>query len=358
LENKIEVVAPGRICLFGDHQDYLGLPIIACAIDRNITLKAKYNNRQVLRISMPDIKEERIIDLQNVIEPISNIDYFVSSIKVLKEVDCIPDKGFDIEITGNIPINAGLSSSSAIIVAWIAFLLKAYGSNITVTPELIGKLAYNAEVVYYKAPGGLMDQYTISIGNLVFIDTVDGHHTIIDKKIESLIVGESGVPKKTLGVLKNLRGNAQSAINSVQTEVPGFKMIKSQIEDFEKYKHLVDDALKPVFFAAIRNFEITKLAYKELQNNEMDLFKVGKLMTAHHLILKNILKITVPIIDNMVDGAIRAGAMGAKIVGSGGGGSIVALTSPENEANVIKGIMDGGAKSAYKVDIADGVRVI
>jgi len=356
--NKIEVLAPGRICLFGDHQDYLGLPIIACAIDRNIKLKAKLNNLQVLRINMPDIKEERRIDLQNTIEPISDIDYFVSSIKVLKEVACFPNEGFDIEITGDIPINAGLSSSSAIIVAWIAFLLKAYGSNTTVTPELIGKLAYNAEVVYYKAPGGLMDQYTISIGNLLFIDTVDGHHTVIDKKMESLIVGESGVPKKTLGVLKNLRGNAQRAITSVQKEVSGFRMINSQIEDYEKYKHLVADELKPIFFAAIRNFEITKLAYKELQNNEIDLFKVGELMSAHHVILKNILKITVPIIDDMIDGAMRAGALGAKIVGSGGGGSIVALTTPENEANVIKGILEGGAKSAYKVHIADGVRVV
>ena len=32
--------APGRICLFGDHQDYLELPIIACAIDRRLHIKA------------------------------------------------------------------------------------------------------------------------------------------------------------------------------------------------------------------------------------------------------------------------------------------------------------------------------
>ena len=32
--------APGRICLFGDHQDYLQLPIIACAVDRRLYVKA------------------------------------------------------------------------------------------------------------------------------------------------------------------------------------------------------------------------------------------------------------------------------------------------------------------------------
>jgi galactokinase len=60
----------------------------------------------------------------------------------------------------------------------------------------------------------------------------------------------------------------------------------------------------------------------------------------------------------MIDGALSNGAVGAKIVGSGGGGSIVALTSAENEAKVIKGILEAGAKSAYKVDIVKGVSII
>ena len=40
---KIISLAPGRTCLFGDHQDYLGLPVIACAISRNIKLTATEN---------------------------------------------------------------------------------------------------------------------------------------------------------------------------------------------------------------------------------------------------------------------------------------------------------------------------
>ena len=40
MQNKIISKAPGRVCLFGDHQDYLGLPIIATTIDKEITIKA------------------------------------------------------------------------------------------------------------------------------------------------------------------------------------------------------------------------------------------------------------------------------------------------------------------------------
>ena len=58
---KIISLAPGRICLFGDHQDYLGLPVIACAIDRNIRLTAVPNDLMVFNIDMPDIKTKRVI---------------------------------------------------------------------------------------------------------------------------------------------------------------------------------------------------------------------------------------------------------------------------------------------------------
>ena len=40
MQNKIISKAPGRVCLFGDHQDYLGLPIIATTIDKEITIEA------------------------------------------------------------------------------------------------------------------------------------------------------------------------------------------------------------------------------------------------------------------------------------------------------------------------------
>ena len=354
----IKVFAPGRICLFGDHQDYIGLPIIACAINRAIRLEAQENMEQVLRIHLPDINEERIIDLQLPIKPISKRDYFVSSLEVLQDIGGFLDRGFDVQISGNIPINAGLSSSSAIVVAWIAFLLKTYTKKIEITPEYIAHLAYRAEVLEYKAPGGLMDQYTISIGNVLFLNTVNGQHIIIDKKIESLIVGESGVPKQTLGVLKHLRGYAEEAISMVQTKVPLFKIEQATIKDYEKYKHLVSKSIRPIFYASIKNHEITQAAFKELQKESMNLNNIGELMSAHHNILNDILQITVPIIDNMIEGALIGGALGAKIVGSGGGGSIVALANVGEEEKVIKGMLAGGAKSAYKIDIVNGVTMV
>ena len=357
-QSDIHISAPGRICLFGDHQDYLGLPVIACAIDRYIYLEASLNNKSSIKIIMPDIDKERIIDLNKEFISISERDYVVSSLKVLKRYGIEPNRGYDVILKGDIPINAGLSSSSAIVVAWIRFLLEAFGNTKHITSEYVAKLAFEAEVLEYNSPGGLMDQYSISIGNLIYLNTVNGDYNLIDKKVESLIIGESGIPKKTLGVLSQLRGKALESINLVAKNVPSFKIEESTLNDYDLYKQYVSEDLQSIFYAAIKNYNITKQAFSAFSEDELNINFIGNLMTEHHKILKDILRITVPRIDDMVESSLKNNALGAKIVGSGGGGCIVALTNQQDEENVIEGMLKAGARNAYKVNITKGVGVV
>ena len=64
-------------------------------------------------------------------------------------------------------------------------------------------------------------------------------------------------------------------------------------------------------------------------------------MNKHHYYLKNLLKITVPKIDDMINAALNTGALGAKIVGSGGGGSITVLAPKNREEHIIKASFGG-----------------
>ena len=50
--------APARICLFGDHQDYLGLPVIACAIDKNITFEGNPKHSIFLIFNLKDLEKK------------------------------------------------------------------------------------------------------------------------------------------------------------------------------------------------------------------------------------------------------------------------------------------------------------
>ena len=137
---------------------------------------------------MPDIRSERTIPITKTFETLEKEDHFASALRVVRRYGCVPDRGFDVLLKSTIPINAGVSSSSAIVVAWIHFLLKAFGANRSITNEFIGQLAYEAEVIEHNSPGGKMDQYTISLGNIVFLNTTeDLSFKIIATELESLI---------------------------------------------------------------------------------------------------------------------------------------------------------------------------
>jgi galactokinase len=356
---KIISLAPGRTCLFGDHQDYLGLPVIACAIDRNIKLTATQNDTYTFVLNMIDINEVRTIAIDATFDTLEPRDYFASSLRVLRRYGCVPNVGYTITISGDIPINSGTSSSSALLMAWIRFLIEAFGVNHEVTPEFISKIGYESEVLEHGEPGGMMDHYSIGAGNVVYINTKNPFsYQVIRTHLQGLITGVSGVPKETIGLIGEIKGNALMSIAIVKQNFPDFDLNTAQITDIEYYRNCLPDRLIPFFEAALKNYHYTKEALKEFEKPVLDLKKIGELMNQHHEVLRDLLKVTVPLIDAMINSALRAGAYGAKIVGSGGGGSIVVIANPEKENQVIEAILKAGAQEAYAVAVDPGVRII
>ena len=114
--------------------------------------------------------------------------------------------------------------------------------------------------------------------------------------------------------------------------------------------------LSPYFTAAVMNHEYTKQALCEFNKKNVDLQRIGFLMNGHHKVLKDLLSITVPKIDVMIDAALNAGALGAKINGSGGGGSIVVL-APGKEDEVCFALEKVDAE-AFPVQVDSGARMI
>ena len=117
----MEVSTPGRICLFGEHQDYLGLPVIAMAVSLRAKIIGEKRLDQKVIIHMPDIERTERFDLNDT-EYQKERDYFKSGIRVCKKEGLSFASGFECEINSDIPIKAGTSSSSAIVVSWINFL--------------------------------------------------------------------------------------------------------------------------------------------------------------------------------------------------------------------------------------------
>lgn len=260
-------------------------------------------------------------------------------------------QGYTIEISGNIPVNAGVSSSSALVVAWLRFLVKVQDSKWMVTDTQIGKWAYEAEVLYFNQPGGLMDQYTIAQGGMLYIDTLMGETTRLTPEMGTLILAESGIAKQTLTVLRNARNYAQKAIGEVKHHDPQFDIQKADENDYEKLLPQVSTIYKPYWYAAIYNRLITHKAKELLTHVSPDIEELGVLMNNHQKILQDCVQNTPPQMTEQMEAARKAGAFGAKIIGSGGGGCMVALTKKELKSSVIRAFKDAGSPKAYEVEI-------
>lgn len=343
---KVVSKAPGRVCLFGDHQDYLGLPIIATTINNEIIIQAEKNSSNEFKIYKKDLGLTDIITLNNEFDK-DERDFLKIALNVMKDYDCIPKSGYDITITSTIPINSGLSSSSALIVAWVNFLLTTF-TNYEITPNLLAEIAYRIEVLEIDGSGGKMDQYTIANGKTIYLDTVTNDIKPFNHKLCDMVIGVSNQGKDTQGLLRSLKESASKSIQVVNSHVKDFSLKNIKNIDLEECLKFLDESLKPYFRAAVGNYKTTIDAKNEFQKENLNIEKIGDLMNIHHNFLKNDLKITTPEIDNMIDIAREFGSLGTKIVGSGGGGSIVCLSNDRSASSkIVNELKSYGVKDAF-----------
>ena len=262
--------------------------------------------------------------------------------------------GYDINITSKIPINSGLSSSSALIVAWVNFLLNTF-TNYEVTSNLLAEISYRIEVLEVGGSGGKMDQYTIANGKTIYLDTKTDSIIPFNHKLCNMIVGVSNQNKDTQGLLKELKENALKSIQIVKKHYDDFSFTNIDNVDLNKCLSFLDDNLKPFFRAALGNYKTTIKAKNEFQKDQLDINKIADLINIHHSFLKNDLKITTPEIDDMINIATDKGSIGSKIVGSGGGGSIICLSKDQScSLKIVNELKKYGAKDAFIANMGKG----
>jgi len=356
MSSSITVSAPGRICLFGEHQDYLGLPVIASAISLRLRITGSHRSDNLVRIDLPDIdaKEQFEIGSEELAYE-KERDYFRSAFNILLREGFTFSSGLDCVLTSEIPVNAGTSSSSALVVAWLDFLARMSDQAAALEPGRLAALAYAAEVAEFGEPGGMMDQYTIALGHTI---TLASQPEIEVKKISSdlgaFVLGYSGEPKDTKGILSRVKGGVQEIVETIRNAYPEFSLHEVLIYELSSYNHLLNGPQRGLLLATIRNRDITREALELLEAKPLDYVRLGKMLTEHHLLLRDVLGISTPKIDSMLDAALGAGALGGKINGSGGGGCMFAYAS-ENPEEVREAVSEFG--NAWIVNIDDGVRL-
>ena len=348
----MKISTPGRICLFGEHQDYLGLPIIAMAISLRVSLKGEKRQDRKVIIHKPDLGETESFSLDDLTYTKSR-DYFKSGIVVCQNAGLTFSSGFECEITSEIPIRAGTSSSSAISVTWIHFLSQMADEPPNWNQQKIGKLAYNAEVAEFNEPGGMMDQYSTAMGHLIYLQSEpDIAIESLNPKLGTFVLGDSCEPKDTLGILNRCQDSRLEIMEKLKIRNPNFYIHSSNVD--LDLTNLTENE-NSLFNGTLQNKNILETALLELKKSEPNHEKVGNLLSQHHTILRDILQVSTPKIETMINAALEAGALGGKINGSGGGGCMFAY-APNNSEEVAEAIEKVGGR-AYVIQSDEGTRI-
>ena len=355
LINQLKISTPGRVCLFGEHQDYLHLPIVACAISLRISIEGKRRNDKLININLPDISMKESFSIDKTITYTQERDYFKSSLAVLLRKTFTFSTGFDCVVEGKIPINAGTSSSSALIVTWINFLTRMSDQAITLPADELAKYAYEAEVLEFSEPGGMMDQYSTSIGGIIYMDFFPAAKvTRLDTNLKSFVLGNSGQPKNTKFILSHVKDRILKVDSILKKVYPNFSLQSIQLADIPKFKNYLTESEYKILDGTIKNRDLTYIAKQELEKQYPDHYLIGKLLNEHHFVLSNVLGISTPKIDGMIKSAIDGGAYGGKINGSGGGGCMFAY-APDDPERVKIAIENAGGE-AYIINADSGSR--
>jgi galactokinase len=352
---RFSVRAPGRVCLFGEHSDYLGLDVIPAALDLAMTIRCSQRDDTEIRIRYLDLDEEDLFKIDREVTYRHSRDYLRSAFNILSRKGIIPESGWNLEVTGDIPISAGLSSSSALTVA--AILAFSRMAEKVLTPQEIAVRAFEAEVIEFGESGGMMDHFASAYGGIIHVDLgADYKTTRLPASVEGLIIGDSLEQKEdTVADLRRIRAAIETEYQRLREVIPGFdQRTTSRARVAERSLEEPSETMS-MALTSLENRDLTQRANELLMNEQPDPRELGHLLDLHHNLLKIGLKRSTSKIEAMISAAKSAGALGCKINGSGAGGTMLAL-APGNEAAVAEAIKDAGG-TPYRVSIGSGATI-
>ncbi len=306
------VHTPGRICLLGDNTDLVEKPTLAAAISAYLTIDLETNGTGKISFTANDLSISEEYRLGEPPSPNSPLRYPMAVCRRLKSSI---SSGFHASIRSDIPIGAGLSSSTALCIATIKVLDKAFQIGLS-KPE-IAELAYVIESQDLGVECGRLDQYAITFGGVTYIDTgPDPAATPIATKKLPIAVADT-----------------QEQHNTRELQV----WMRRRIRDKEK---LLLDSLDRVV-------GLVEEGRRAIEAG--DLPGLGRLMNLQQEEEK-LMGTSTNRLEAFCRAARKAGALGAKQMGAGGGGCMIALCPPESNGAVVRALEALGAP-VWKFDI-------
>lgn len=227
-----------------------------------------------------------------------------------------PQQGLLIETNSESPAGAGISGSSALMIATTAALARFTGHKLSL--EDMRVLAQNVEAQIIRVPTGCQDYYPALYGgvNAIHLDEDGIHREQIRVNLQEIearfVLAYTGAPR-------------QSGINNWEVFKAHINGDKRVFRNFERIAEIARGMRKAV--AAGDWDEVTRLLREE--------WKLRR---------TNAPGITTPLIDRLIAAAARSGGRAAKVCGAGGGGCVIFQVEPETRERVAAAIAQHGGQ--------------
>ena len=403
------VRAPGRVNLIGEHTDYNGYPVMPMAIDRDfVFVLAPRTDGTIDIINESPSFERRTFDAQFPVTPFQQGDwgnYIKAAVHGILETGWIDPKkavGFQAVVGGTIPESAGLSSSSALVVASALAFLTANDKQID--KEQLAELLARAER-YVGSEGGGMDQAVSLLAetgkalkidffplrtqpvslpeNLSFVvcnslvrapksDSIRYAYNrrVIECRLANALVaraveGRSGKnihPDRLADLSGEKLGLEQRTVDKIVAQAIGEKplSLKEIAQHLGETTEAVQKRLCTLRDGSVlseppEGFKIWnryKHVVTEAQRVELavgafrdgDVSAIGKLMNESHDSCRDDYEISCPQLEALVSIGREQGALGARLTGAGFGGCTVNAV-PSNQ---VKRFIDGVTGAYYQ----------
>ncbi|HET9075248.1 MAG TPA: galactokinase family protein [Solirubrobacteraceae bacterium] len=321
---EIAAFAPGRVNLIGEHTDYNGGLALPFAIAAGITVSAGPGPEAgTLVVHALDLGEEDCFPLAAP-DPRPGWRAFARGVVAeLAGLGIIPP-ALALTVSGTLPRGAGLSSSAALEVALALALVAAAGAPV-LEPLALARLCSRVENHWVGAHSGLLDQLACLGGtpdHALLIDFADltlrqvplelgDHRLIAVDSGEEHRLGDSGYNAR------RAECEAACAALGIATLSEATPAMIADLPDAlaRRARHVVSENAR------------VRAAVTALEAG--DLPGLGRLLSASHASLRNLYEVSTPAVERTVARLHAAGALGARLVGGGFGGSVVALLGPE-----------------------------
>ncbi len=310
---NVSTNAPAKIILLGEHAVVYSQPALAIPVSSlraQVTIIPNDPPESVLKLMAGDL----VAHLPLIYKTSEVRHTLLKVIQLVQQHAKLPLPDATLYVESTIPIASGLGSGAAVSTALTRALFASM--NFNVSNEAINEIVFEVEKHYHGTPSGI-DNTVIVYEQPLFYVRNQPMETITVGETLTFLIADTGVGASTKV--------AVSAVRDLVTNQPA------------EYEPIVEQI-----------GSLVKQARQAIE--EGDALLLGSLMNKNHTLLQ-ILTVSSPELDQLVQVAQSHGALGAKLSGGGRGGNMIALVTPNTVDEVREALLNAGAKNIYETQL-------